>query len=280
MKCSYCGANADQNMNYCYVCGAKLTHAEEAAAENPPIELKEDITEQPEVSAIEYPRTRAALIEIFGPEEDWPPPPEEVASLPAEEEWDFPVTPCAEWMPEKAEDEDCPPAVYTTAPLREDVMPQAPVQTPAHAAAAETAKEEVLPFENMLKLPADRSFVKMVLLGLLTIGIYPAIIWSQMVTELNIVAGRNDGKRTMPYFGMLILAPFTLFVFFFVWMHKFCNRVGGQLEFRKCECKFGARDFWIWGVLGCLILVGPFIFTNKLIKAMNSINSHYNACGW
>lgn len=130
-----------------------------------------------------------------------------------------------------------------------------------------------------LQLPTGRGLGKMILLGLLTLGIYPAVIWSRIVTELNIAASRQDGKRTMPYFAMATLTPITLGIYAFVWMHKFCRRIGDELNRRDLGCKFGPSDFWLWNVLGSLIIVGPFIFTHKLMKAMNKINGDFNING-
>jgi hypothetical protein len=83
----------------------------------------------------------------------------------------------------------------------------------------------------------------------------------------------------MPYFGMIILSPVTLGIYTFVWMHKFCRRIGEELQRRKLDYQFGASTFWLWGILGSLILVGPFIFTHKLMKAMNKINADFNVKG-
>jgi hypothetical protein len=133
--------------------------------------------------------------------------------------------------------------------------------------------------EPRIQLPVQRGLGKMFFLGLLTLGIYPVVIWSRMVTELNITASRHDGKRTMPYFAMLLLTPLTLGVFGFVWMHKFCGRIRGELARRGIRYRFGPRDFWLWNVLGMLILVGPFVFVHKLTKAMNRINTDFNSYG-
>ena len=276
MKCSNCGAEANHSKFYCLVCGTKLTPAEEEFQKTASVKFQENVpqeTTDPMTSKTgkEFPRTRAALEEIFGPETDWKVPAEK--TLPeVEEDNEFPVTPCTDWPVDEELDmldvQDSLP-VYTTAPLRQDVEPMA-VPVPE-----KTEKLEPVA-ESALKLPVDRSLVKMVLFGLLTLGIYPTVIWSRIVTELNIAASRRDGKRTMPYLGMLILAPVTLTVFPFVWMHRFCNRVGKQLELRKCDYWFSAKDFWLWCVLGSLILVGPFIFTHKLMNSMNLINQHYN----
>ena len=276
MKCSYCGAEAGKGKIYCLVCGTKLEAVKEEVRETVSIEFKrvnpQMPAEQPAKQETEYPRTRAVLDEIFGQEQDWTPPADGVP-IPEDEEWEFPVTPCADWMSGEVAESGQPFPTYTTAPLREDVLP---VAAPAHQTAEIAPKSGQ---ETALQLPVGRSLLKMILLGLITAGIYPTVIWSRIVTELNITASRNDGKRTMPYFGMLLLAPVTLGIVPIVWMHRFCNRVGGQLEFRKCDFRFGAKDFWLWGVLGSLILVGPFIFTHKLMKAMNLINGHYNTNG-
>ena len=141
-------------------------------------------------------------------------------------------------------------------------------------------KEEVSKFEPpRLQLPVSRGLGKMVFLGLLTLGIYPTVIWSRIVTELNLAASRYDGERTMPYFAMTLLAPVTLGIYMFVWFHDFSRRVGAELQRRGLGYRFGARDFWLWNVLGTLILAGPFVYTYKLMKAMNLINSDYNQKG-
>ena len=141
---------------------------------------------------------------------------------------------------------------------------------------------ELVPADTMapkIQLPTKRGLGKMFFLGLITLGIYPTVIYSRIITELNIVASRHDGKRTMPYFGMLLLAPLTLGVYSYVWFHNLCARIGDELQRRGIDYKFGPSHFWLWGILGSFILVGPFIFTHKLMKSMNLINKDFNEKG-
>ena len=148
--------------------------------------------------------------------------------------------------------------------------------------AAPAPKPEVRrerPAAPRIQLPTGRGLAKMFFLGILTLGIYPTVIWSRIVTELNLAASRYDGKRTMPYFAMCILAPITLGIYLPVWFHGFCSRVGNELKRRNIDYQFGAKTFWLWNVLGSLILVGPFIFVHKLMKAMNRINEDFNRRG-
>ncbi len=128
-------------------------------------------------------------------------------------------------------------------------------------------------------LATGRGLAKMFFLGILTLGIYDMVILSRLPDELNIAASRYDGRKTMPYFAMLLISPFTLMVLPFVWYHNFCDRIRHELLRRRIDYKMGASTFWLWNILGSLILVGPFIFTHKLCKAMNLINKDYNENG-
>ena len=276
MKCAYCGAQSEARYIYCLVCGTKLEPEEKtepAAIENQLQTKAED----------EFPKTRMILEEIFGPEEDYTPPTEEI-SYPAEQELEFPVEPCVSPEYDEKTDEEQPFPVYTTAPLRQDVAEPTnpepkPEPQPVYSEPDPESEPKMSACESLPHPPVGRSLVKMVLLGLITAGIYPLVIWSRIVTEMNIAASRKDGKRTMPYCAMLMLAPVTLGIYPFVWMHHFCKRVDQQLKIRSCDYRFGASDFWLWGVLGSLILVGPFVFIHKMMKSMNLINSHYNIWG-
>lgn len=154
------------------------------------------------------------------------------------------------------------------------VTPVAPKPAPKPAAVKPKLREV-----NKLRLPTKRSLAKMIFLGIITLCIYPVVIWSRIVTELNIAASRHDGRRTMPYFAMVMLAPLTLGILPLVWMHNLCCRIGDELRYRRINYTFRLRDYWLWGVLGSLILVGPFVFTHKLMKAMNMINDDFNRRG-
>lgn len=161
------------------------------------------------------------------------------------------------------------------APRPEPQIQQPPVSQPMYVLSTAAPAPE----SPRIQLPTGRSLAKMFFLGILTLGIYPAVIWSRIVTELNLAASRYDGERTMPYFAMVVLSPFTLFIYTLVWIHGFCRRIGAELSRRGFSYKFGASTFWLWNVLGSLILVGPFVFLHKLMKSMNFINTDFNIHG-
>lgn len=181
---------------------------------------------------------------------------------------------------------------------------------------APTPEEPLFDFEKTvqppaLQLPTKRSLVKMIFLSILTLGIYPMVIWSRLVGEVNMVASRYDGERSMSFFGMVMLSPLTLGIHSLVWMHKLCRRIGAELQRRSLGYSFGAKDFWLWNMLfsflasicsgvttvlftnrdpnviivcvlavvSLLSLIGPFIFIHKLMKSMNMLNADYNING-
>ncbi|MBR2327557.1 MAG: DUF4234 domain-containing protein [Clostridia bacterium] len=154
----------------------------------------------------------------------------------------------------------------------------APAPAPVAAPAPAPASAPVV-YGPALKFSTRRGLAKMFFLGILTCGIYNIVIMSRIADEINIAASRYDGQKTAPYLVSFILSVFTLGIYPIVWIHKLCNRIGDELKRRGIDYKFSAAHFWLWNVLGSLILVGPFIYLHKFMKAMNLINGDYNIKG-
>ena len=130
------------------------------------------------------------------------------------------------------------------------------------------------------QLRTDRSFIKVFLLSLITFGIYGLVCFGNVTDDVNTVCSRYDGKKSMNYYLLVfIVAPITLEIAMIVWIHNICNRIGNELKRRQIPYDFSAKDFWLWGVLGTLIVVGPFIFAHKFFKAVNQMNESYNRFG-
>lgn len=130
------------------------------------------------------------------------------------------------------------------------------------------------------QLKTNKSLLKFILLSVITLGIYPLVVMSAVSSDINIVASRYDGKKTMHYCLLtFIISPLTCSIGAFVWYHRISNRIGAELKRRGIDYSFSAADFWIWNVLCALIVVGPFIYTYRLFKAVNKMNAHYNVNG-
>ena len=129
-------------------------------------------------------------------------------------------------------------------------------------------------------LKTNRRLIKLILLGILTFGIYPLVVFTGISTGINQIASRYDGRKTM-HFCLLnfLVGPVTLGIAALVWHHRLCDRIDDELRRRGLAYRFSTGSFWGWNILGCLILVGPFIYQHKLCKAMNLLCEDYNIRG-
>lgn len=141
----------------------------------------------------------------------------------------------------------------------------------------ENATDQAMQNAAPLALTSKYGLAKFLLLSLITFGIYGIYSLARMGQDLNLIASAHDGKRTMSFWLLIfIVGPITFGIGFFVWFHKFSARIGVELTRRGQELHFGADTFWLWDVLGSLILVGPFVYLYKLCGAMNCLVNDYN----
>ncbi|MBQ2282947.1 MAG: DUF4234 domain-containing protein [Agathobacter sp.] len=126
----------------------------------------------------------------------------------------------------------------------------------------------------------DRGMLKVILLSIITCGIYGLVFYSSLGENINEIASRYDNKKTMHYCLLFFLVgPITCEIATLVWMHNISNRIGNEARRRGVNTDFGAGTFWLWNVLGSLIIVGPFIYLYKLCKTMNQLCEQYNRVG-
>ena len=93
------------------------------------------------------------------------------------------------------------------------------------------------------QLRTNRGLLKLILLSLVTLGIYGLIVTAHISEDVNVVCSRYDGKKTMNYWLLIFLVgPLTLGIGYIVWMHKLCERLGKEADSRGLDCKFGGND--------------------------------------
>ena len=135
-------------------------------------------------------------------------------------------------------------------------------------------------FAPVSKLKTNRGLLKFILLSIITLGIYPLVVMSVISSDINVIASRYDGKKTMHYCLLVfIFTGLTLGIAPLVWYHRISKRIGNELKRRGIGYSFGAGSFWGWNILGSLIAIGPLVYTHKLFKAMNLLCADYNVNG-
>ncbi len=131
------------------------------------------------------------------------------------------------------------------------------------------------------RLKTDRSMIMAILLNIVTCGIYGLIFYNGIGEDINLTASKRDGKKTMNYILLFfVVGPLTCEIATILWFHNISARIGNEARARGVSSSFGASSFWIWNVLGSLILIGPFIYMYKLCKTMNLICDDFNKRGY
>ncbi|MEE1077126.1 MAG: DUF4234 domain-containing protein [Acutalibacteraceae bacterium] len=162
-----------------------------------------------------------------------------------------------------------------------------------------------------IQLSTNRSFIKFVLLSIVTCGIYGIICLYEISKDINTIASRYDNKKTMNYVVAWLLSMVTFGISVIVWSHKISSRIGCELQRRNYDYKFSASTYWIYNfvlsivpsfvvglitgiasssdassgllaltyILSLLSAVGPYIYIYKLFKAMNLLSESYNVYG-
>ena len=130
------------------------------------------------------------------------------------------------------------------------------------------------------QLKTNRSLLKFILLSMITFGIYGIVVMSAVSTDINTIASRYDGKSTMHYcLVTFIFSWLTVGIVPLIWSHNISDRIGNELKRRDISYRFDASTFWLWGILGSLIIVGPFVYSHKLLQSMNLLSENYNVNG-
>ena len=126
------------------------------------------------------------------------------------------------------------------------------------------------------KLATNRSMWKLMILNILTLGIYTILFFIPFSFDLDKIAPKRDHTKTFNYLFAYLLSVLTFSIFLLFWHHQIAERVEEALSERGVAYDFSTGDFWIWYFVGSLFLVGPFVYFHKLCRAMNLLCQDYN----
>lgn len=110
-------------------------------------------------------------------------------------------------------------------------------------------------------------------------------LMDHIIQEHGPIMGNRVNQRSLPitmhYCLMFFLVGWvTLGIGWLVWYHRVSGRIGEEQAARGLPVTVTASTFWLWGILGSLIAVGPFIYIYKLLHAMNDLSADYNVRGF
>ena len=127
----------------------------------------------------------------------------------------------------------------------------------------------------MKSVKTDRNMWLVILLSLVTCGIYSLFYWKSVEEDDNTMCA-GDGEETQNYWIAFLLGMVTCGIWNYIWLYKVCNRVyaNGNRYGVTTVCSGGT--YLIWVLLGSMLCgVGPFIAMHKHISDMNAIAKAY-----
>ena len=251
MYCQNCGAKNPDDARFCAKCGGLMDEAQAPQTQQSTEQYVEQQTQYQYQQTEQYTSEQQwQQAEQYPAEQQW----QQAEQYPAQQQWQQPEQyPAQQWQQ---------PEQYPAEQQNYQMQPGGYYQPPAR------------------QLSTNRSLAKYFFLSIVTFGIYGIVVMTNVSTSINTAAGRYDGQKTMNYCLVFFLFSWLTFgILPLIWYHKLSARVGRELRRRNIRHNFGAKDFWLWGVLGSFIIAGPFIYYHKLFKGMNLICRDYNQVG-
>ena len=124
----------------------------------------------------------------------------------------------------------------------------------------------------------DRSLGKLIVLSILTLGIYNIIFWYQFSEDMNVVCN-GDGKHTPSLVERVIFSLLTFGIYDLVWMYGVGERIYYNCQKKRIVSNTSGTSILLWQLAGALILVGPFVAAYQMIEGLNDICKVFNVYG-
>ena len=124
---------------------------------------------------------------------------------------------------------------------------------------------------SMTRTPA-----KVILLGLITCGIYSLVAWYGLIKDVN-KACRQDGKHTAGLLKYILLTLLTCGFYGLFWGYAISNRLQENGKRYGVLISENGTTYLLWQVVGALLCgLGPWIAYIQIIKNCNRIFAAYN----
>ncbi len=121
----------------------------------------------------------------------------------------------------------------------------------------------------------DRSLGLLLLLSIVTCGIYPYYFWYKVAEDANIICS-GDGEETTGGITMVLLFILTCGIYPYFWHYKLGDRLQNNARRYGMEFQESGTTVLLWLILGMFIVIGPLVACYILIKNLNSLARAYN----
>lgn len=125
-------------------------------------------------------------------------------------------------------------------------------------------------------LKTDRNLLVVILLSIVTCGIYGLYFTYSLANDVNI-ACEGDGESTSGLLTYLLLSIVTCGIYAYVWHYMVANRLAANAPRYGMNFQENGTTVIMWILFGSLLCgIGPFIGLHIIIKNTNAICAAYN----
>ncbi|MGL5869999.1 DUF4234 domain-containing protein [Clostridium chrysemydis] len=122
----------------------------------------------------------------------------------------------------------------------------------------------------------QRNFWILILLNLVTCGIYGIVFMYQYTQDLNRVC-KNTGKESINYLLVILLSIITCGIYYYVWIFQQGNRMQETGFKNHLNIQENGSILVLWNILGSFLCgIGPFVAMYIMVKNMNILADAYN----
>ena len=121
----------------------------------------------------------------------------------------------------------------------------------------------------------NRSMIVVILLSLVTLGIYGLIFTHNYAKDMNQVC-EGDGQKTGGLAAVILLSMVTCGIYGYYWIYKVGDRIAINSAKRSIPCKTSGGNLLLWTLFGGLIIIGPFVVLHKMCEGLNGLCADYN----
>lgn len=126
-----------------------------------------------------------------------------------------------------------------------------------------------------MRLKEDRSGIVIILLSIITLGIYGLFFIHGLAKDTN-TACAKDGRNTIGLLLYIVLSIVTGGIFSIIWMFLIIDRWNNYLEKNNTPKRITGVGYILWSTIGCFIVIGPLVAFFKTVHTMNDVAAAYN----
>lgn len=122
----------------------------------------------------------------------------------------------------------------------------------------------------------QRSLLTLILLSIITCGIYNIIFWYSYSDDMNRIC-QGDGKNTQNYIIVILLSFITCGIYYWVWLYGIGNRLSENAPRYETSFQENGTTLLLWMIIGSFFCgIGSFVAMHIMIKNMNALADRYN----